>query len=502
MEMGKYISLGNGIQVRKSKKETYTYYYSFRDKKNNNKVTRKKLFSSETADNKAFKKAILLSEKVLDVETNEIDINEKYTLLYLKRFYFDKKIEMKHFELKNRYNHLTNEELLNNTNYKNKMQNTRKEEKRFDKAFLNTDIVNKDIRILNRNEVESFLNTEIHSMTEKSFSNLLGLVRAIINFANKKEIIDCKNPFSNLDLNLKNIKKNRTRYLTKDEITSLLFDCRNYTSDINVFNSVYLAILTAARKATILNIRKKDFNFETSSLNLYNLKSEKSYTIILNTESLNYFKNYLKDYEEDEYVIRAKNIDRRNKQAFRDVPKRVFKIMDEMFNKTLDKSNNKDRDNVVNFHTLRRSVATNLALDNVSIYKIMRLLNHSNIKQTQDYLNLSNLNMTTEIESTHSNLYELVNIEKEQARDFMSIERYREYLKNNNFSDSKELYNFENEVSSWKFRLESNHIDGFQVDDFSSIEGLLYYLEHRNMFSNLKDYQDSYKTYDMNENDW
>lgn len=494
MEVGKYISLGHSIQVRLAKDGQYTYFYNYRDEndrdaKGKAKVKRKKLFTASEATPKNLKKAILLSDNVFELEEETKKADEKYTLLYLKRFYFDKKLEDKHNELKTLYNNLSPERLVENTNYKNKMQNVRKEERRFDKAFLHHDIVKKDIREITPLEAESFIKTEVHSMTKKSLYAVMGLARAIINFAIKKRVIDCANPFASLDINFKGVHKNRLRYLTKDETAQLLLACREYKKDQNVFNAVYLAILTAARRATVLNIRKKDFDFTTGVLKLYNLKSDKYYSMKLNREALEYFKNYLKDFDYDEYVIRPNDPQRRKKQAMRDVPKRIYRIMDEMFNQGLDKKDNEDRDNVVNFHTLRRTVATNLALDNVSIYKIMRLLNHTTEKQTRDYLNLSNLNMTSEIESTHTNLYEYIDIEKQNVKEQMGISEYVAYLQSDNFFSSSDLSGFENEVSYWRFKLEDEFADGKTLDDFKTIADLKHYLEYRNEFSTLEEYE-------------
>jgi len=490
MEKGKYISLGNSIQIRQANDDTYTYYFNYRDKNDKNKVKRKKLFTSDVANDKNYKKALLMSENVINPEISEQEqkkIDEKYTLQYLKKYYFKKKLEKKHSDLVSLYSYIPEDELPENTNYKNKMQNVRKEETRIDKAFANSPIIDKDIRELTDDELETFFLTEIHSMTSKSKYAVHALCRAIVNFGLKKKIIKCNNPFVSIDLELKDVKRYRLKYLNKSQVAQLLNECRNYKRDPNVFNSVYLAILTAGRKATILNIRKSDFDFDTSTLTLHNLKTEKTYSVILNKEAINYFKNYLKDFDKDEYVIRPNDPLRRKKQAMRDVPKKVYKIMDEMFNKDLDKSNNKDRDHVVNFHSLRRTVATNLALDNVSIYKIMRLLSHTTTQQTQDYLNLSDLNMTNDIENTHSDFYQYMSSDNDMLQNTMSVIEYRKHLEEDNFSNT---YDFDKQIENWRFKLESEHIDNLELEDFKTIEDLKHYLVHRNEFSSIEEYKE------------
>jgi len=79
--------------------------------------------------------------------------------------------------------------------------------------------------------------------------------------------------------------------------------------------------------------------------------------------------------------------------------------MDDMFNGHLDKTNNHDRDKVVNFHTIRRSIATNLAKSGTSLYDIMVLLNHSNIEQTMKYLNMEHNNLHAGVNELMNNIF-------------------------------------------------------------------------------------------------
>jgi len=492
LEVGKYISLGNGIQVRKSRNETYTYYHSFRDK-TDNKVKRKKLFTTDRADNKAFKKAILLIDEIIEMPEEKEEA--KYILKNMKKYYFDKKTEQKHFEIKKRYPKLSEEELINLTVYKEKIYNFTKEEKRFNKAFSKIKLksgikfIDSDIRELKQDEIETILNKQIHSMSEKSLFNLIALTRAIINYNIQKLKLDIRNPFVNLDIKFKNIHRNRERYLNKEEISYLLNICKEEKNP-NVFNCVYLSILTAGRKNTVLNIRKKDFDFENKILNLYNLKTEKYYKIYLNDEAINYFKNYLKDYDENEYVIKNFKSKAKQLQPFRALPKKIYEIMDREFNQGLNKQDNEDRYKIVNFHTLRRSVATNLALDNVSIYKIMKLLNHTTTKQTQDYLNLQDLDITADIESTHSNFYEMNLHEKELLKETLNFEEYLQFLKDDDFTTEQEISNFIKEIGKAEFQLESMFEDNLKLEDFTTVSSFNHYAKYRNGFTTYKDYSE------------
>ena len=79
--------------------------------------------------------------------------------------------------------------------------------------------------------------------------------------------------------------------------------------------------------------------------------------------------------------------------------------MDELFNQGLDKQNNQDRDFVANFHSIRRSVATNLARQGTSLYDVMVFLNHSSIEQTMKYLNMTSTNLGQEHNKLMSKIF-------------------------------------------------------------------------------------------------
>ena len=63
--------------------------------------------------------------------------------------------------------------------------------------------------------------------------------------------------------------------------------------------------------------------------------------------------------------------------------------MDELFNQNVNKRTLDGKDSCVNFHTIRRSIATNLAIADFDIYKIKKLLDHNKVDTTELYLNLS-----------------------------------------------------------------------------------------------------------------
>jgi len=61
-------------------------------------------------------------------------------------------------------------------------------------------------------------------------------------------------------------------------------------------------------------------------------------------------------------------------------------ILDKLFNQGLAKNDAKNR---VVTHKLRHTFASLLAINDVSIYKIMKLMNHKDINMTMRYAKLS-----------------------------------------------------------------------------------------------------------------
>jgi len=79
--------------------------------------------------------------------------------------------------------------------------------------------------------------------------------------------------------------------------------------------------------------------------------------------------------------------------------------MDELFNQGLNKKNNSDRDKVVNFHTIRRSIATNLVNNGTSVYDVMIFLNHSSVEQTMKYLNTGSNQLHSAVVDLMGNIF-------------------------------------------------------------------------------------------------
>lgn len=395
-----------GIYYVENKKGV-SYYFNYKDPLTK-KSKRVKLFGKEQHLQKHIKECVIKSEEIksnlLDRNTNvvlEKDTYQNYMILnQLAEKYFSEKKYLKERQLREHYNNLTDEEFNNFQVVKKKLYGYEKELLRYKTNVWNTNIGKLALNRINNNEIDIFIKEHlgVSQLGAKSKFMIVSQIKTIINWAIRKKITNIQNPFT--DIKFKNPHNQRERVLTKKELKLLLQTCKKYESNRNVYLSVYFAVLTAARANSILNIKKKDIDIKNKTISLYNFKSSRQYKIQLPKKGVKWLKNkVLPDYEPEEYLIRPINKSRRQNppQPFRDIPRPVYKIMDELFNEGLDKQNNLDRDKIVNMHCIRRSVATNLVKNGTSVYNVMVLLNHSSVEQTMKYLNTTHNNLDNDM---------------------------------------------------------------------------------------------------------
>jgi len=399
-----YKSLGSGISYRKNKDKTFTYYFSYREKE---KVKRVKLFKKDNLNQRNLREAILKIETILKItkEKKQVILND------LADTYFQMLKNKSLGQLKRKYSYLSDIDFNKNIDVKTKSHRTKTQQGFYNKHIKNTIIGKSEIENIDRELFTDFVNTVLNmkKLSEKSIYDLISLLKTICNYSIllkticnysiEINLID-NNPFNYFKI--KHPHRKRQRYLNINELELLLKTTKEYISNPNVYMAIYLAVLTAGRAKTVLNIQKRHISFDDNKILLDNFKTSKIYYVAIPEKASEWLKKMTKDLEYNDYLIHKKY---QKENPLRTIPVKVYKIMDELFNKHLNKQNNLDRDNVVNFHTLRRSIATNMALEKIDIYKIMLFLDHSSIKQTRDYLNLKNMDISTDIENLHSKIF-------------------------------------------------------------------------------------------------
>lgn len=214
-----------------------------------------------------------------------------------------------------------------------------------------------------------------HKVSKSSVNSYITILNAIVNYAINNDYCEGANPF--LKCKFPKSEVTRERFLSKDEIKLLL---HNLQSDKTLYTFVLLALSTGARLQSIVNIRKKDVNLTESYINIRDTKNSSTYKAFFAEELATLLKEICDSSDDpNSYILQKVALHYK-------ITVKLRKILDELFNKNLDK---KDSVNRVVIHTFRHTFASHLAIQGVPIMKIQSLLNHKNIQMTMRYAKLA-----------------------------------------------------------------------------------------------------------------
>lgn len=210
---------------------------------------------------------------------------------------------------------------------------------------------------------------DVH-LSSKTINNILNFLKVLIKYAFKNDFI--KNDTSKY-ITLNDIDNERERFLSKEEIQILYENSKN---DDTLYLLFKLALKTGGRLETLLNIHKKDIDFTHNLLTLKDFKNNSTYKAAITAD--------LK-----EILLKRVNGLALNDKLFNSNPsRRLLSILDNLFNKGIDKE---DRKNKIVFHSLRHTFASHLAMNDTPIFTIQKMMNHKDIKMTLRYAKLSNV---------------------------------------------------------------------------------------------------------------
>ncbi len=422
-------------------KNGITYYYSYKDKLTK-QSKRKKIYSCGEHTTNNLKYTVSITEDLLKNETTKQILTEKndnidetlrvehFTLneiidLHHKRFY-NRKVR----ELKELYSGLSEEEFNSNTIVKKKLYGIKRRILQYNKNVRKSSLGTMRFKEITRRKINNYLETELNqNLSLKTKYNIMVFVRTAINSMIRNDYIKGENVFEKIDI--KNDKRQRTRVLSTEEIELFLKECKKWNKPLeveiqrsdsnrtykrirkpnyNIYTAAYLGVITAGRSSSVLTIKKKDIDLKNQTITLINHKSNNSkYKIPINKDSIEWFKKKLQFYNDDDYLLQPnseytrKKVGKNNPLTF--IPREVYNIMNRLFNEGINRNVNLERDNMVNYHTIRRSVATNLAIGGVSVYKIKKLLDHKSIDITEHYLNLSHLDYKEDLTIFQNELF-------------------------------------------------------------------------------------------------
>lgn len=283
--------------------------------------------------------------------------------------------------LQKKYNMIT----LNNVADYYFNQKTNKSLKKFEGKYnlhIKSTLGDKDITILDEGDMKKFQQTLLDkNLANHTVNCYMDIVSAIINFSINNDIYKGKNP-TKLVSKLK-VDNKRERILNRKEIDDLL----EAVSDdwiLNLF--VRLSLSTAARKSTILGIKKRDVNMENETITLKDFKNNSTYNgFIADVDLKRLLKNRLNFIDSDELVVSEKGLS--DIEGY--ISRKLSTIFYDLFNSNVDETQRDFRKLKVVIHTLRHTVLSHLAMSGQSPYVIKQISNHKTMVMLERYIKLS-----------------------------------------------------------------------------------------------------------------
>jgi integrase len=178
------------------------------------------------------------------------------------------------------------------------------------------------------------------------------------------------------------VDNNRERFLTSDEVKSLL-EHKDIKNNTPIWIFTKLALMTGARVMSVASIQKKDIQ-KNGTVNIKNHKTGNTYKGYLQKDFAEFLFEYMKKMKANDFIC---SVDEKgSKPTQKNIQWRLKPILDALFNKELDSD---DRKNRVVIHTLRHTFASHLAINGTPIFTIQKLMDHAKIEQTLRYAKLA-----------------------------------------------------------------------------------------------------------------
>lgn len=233
----------------------------------------------------------------------------------------------------------------------------------------------RDVESITHEEIKRFAKAKAQKLSPKTVNMIVDEIRSIYNTYGKGE-----NPARTKKVQRIKVSNERERFLSRDEIGELL---ERVEGEDDLYLFCLLALGTGGRLRSVSYIKARDVNLGSCTIMLTDEKTKERYPAYIKPGSklFGILKERIAELSPNAYLLdygkeRVNRIDRH-------IQKRLQPILDELFNEGATES----RERVV-VHTLRHTFASHLAIEGVSIYEIMKLLNHKNIETTMRYAKL------------------------------------------------------------------------------------------------------------------
>lgn len=247
------------------------------------------------------------------------------------------------------------------------------------KAYDKHDIMTIDADAIRRKKAKEISKRTKRVLSPKTVNNILALLSAILHFALREKYVDEVQPIKKQE-----VKNERQRYLTKDEVNLLYDEIKNskVPEEKNLLLFTKIAITTGARIGAIIKIKYKEIDRKKQSVKVWDEKQKvkEQYDAYLTDVIL----EMIPDINSEDTIIAVTNIQQ--------IQLPLQRILDRLFNMVLIKGKEevtKDRVNKVVTHTLRHTFASHLVINGTPLYTVQKLMNHKTISMTARYAKLA-----------------------------------------------------------------------------------------------------------------
>lgn len=244
-------------------------------------------------------------------------------------------------------------------------------------GYLANQVPFKDQRRVTERDVTEWLSEYKEHVKPGTINNKINLLNVLFQHGVDQGLYRFANP-------MRNIKKykiddKRLRYLTKDEVKTLLDAVRDKP---NLYLFCKLALNTGARLSTLVLIQSGDIRGER--IKLTNVKTARSYVGYIDSETQELLKN------RTGYVLSWR--DGTEPPDVNEYQWRMRRILDPLFNEGVT-----DAMERVVIHTLRHTTASLLVQNGTPLHVVQKVLDHQSIRSTERYAKLHEDNIKSEL---------------------------------------------------------------------------------------------------------
>ena len=210
--------------------------------------------------------------------------------------------------------------------------------------------------------------------SDATVNRYLASLSAMFTYAvNEWEWLD-KNPCSKI----KKLRENRgrTRFLSKNELSSLLSSCRKETDHPELEVIVLIAVTTGMRRGEILELRQSDIDRKRGRIIIRDSKNRESRSVALVSQVLSALNalNTVTSIRRDALLF---------PQLGADSEKPLY--IDDMWERVRDRAGLTD----FVFHDLRHTAASYLAMEGAGLIEIADIIGHKTLEMVKRYSHLT-----------------------------------------------------------------------------------------------------------------